>query len=351
MKKLFLTILCACFALLPAFASDIEVTAPATGASWKIGTTQTVQWTFSGLPATTKVHILLWQGGTNLGKIAKQYPIGSNGQGSFSWNVGDVLDVPPAAAGSGYFIKVRTVDDACAGVGGTFSLTSGSTISGPQASQLGHDYNLVPKKAKPELPGVSDAQVKAIQVTEPKAGDVLNPTAGYLIRWKFINIPQGDTSLTLLRDGQPAGTPGGSITDPNEFLWNLELQPPDPGNYKVAVETLDQLHRGLSGTFTVSEQGEIDPVFPGQGMVFSNGSSQEIQWRRTGNIQKLNLVLKKTDSNWEQALATDVDAKLEKLTVVLAPGQYGQYKIEFKYSVAGGFSYIYTGAFTIQVEP
>jgi hypothetical protein len=348
MKKMILVILCACFALLPAFAANIQVTAPAEGASWKIGTTQTVQWTFSGLPAATKVHVLLWHEGTNLGKIAKQYPIGSNGQGSFSWSVGAVEDAPAAVAGSGYSIKVRTVDDTTADVSGTFSLTSGSTISGPQASQLEHNFDLVPKKNQPAMPGVADAQVKMIQVTQPQAGDVLDPTSTYLIRWKFINVPQGDTSLTLLRDGQPAGIPGGSITDPNEFRWNLELQPPDPGNYKVAVETLDKLYRGLSGMFTIEEQGSIEAISPGQGMLFFNGSSQEVKWKRVGNIQRLNITLKKVGSNWEQVLATDVDAKLETLTLVFSPGQYGQYKIEFKYTVDGGFSYIYSGAFTIQ---
>src|SRR5512137_1014781 len=82
MKTLSLLILCALFVRLPAQAALIQVTAPAAGASWKIGTTQSVQWSFSGIPATAKVHVLLWQNGSKLGKIADTLDIGANGQGS-----------------------------------------------------------------------------------------------------------------------------------------------------------------------------------------------------------------------------------------------------------------------------
>ena len=92
MKRLSLLILCALFASLSIQAAAIQVTAPAAGASWKIGTAQTVQWTFSGIPATAKVHVFLWQNGAKLGKIADTIDIGANGQGSFSWNVGAVLN-------------------------------------------------------------------------------------------------------------------------------------------------------------------------------------------------------------------------------------------------------------------
>lgn len=344
MNKLALTIVCACFALLPSFAADIQVLAPAAGAAWKIGTTQTVQWTYSGLPATTKVHVLLWQGGTNLGKIAKQYPIGNNGQGSFSWNVGDVLDVPPASAGSGYFIKVRTVDDACAGVGGTFSLTSGP---GLQAPQLESNYELV-KKTKPEIPAVSGAQVKMLQVSEPVAGAALDPTGAAKIAWKFVNIPESDVSITLLRDGQPDELLFGSITAGHEFTWDLSEKQPDPGTCRIAVETLDKAHRGLSGAFSIRELGQIEPLFPFQDLSIYDDTSLDVQWKRVGNIQKVDLVLKKTDDSWQKVLAVGVDAKLEKKNVTFNFDQYGQFVIEFNYTADGEIVNVASGVFTIK---
>jgi hypothetical protein len=349
MKKLSLAILCVCFALLPAFAADIEVTAPTAGASWKIGTTQTVQWTFTGLPAATKVHILLWQGGANLGKIAKQYSIGSNGQGSFSWNVGDVLDVPPAVAGSGYFIKVRTVDDACAGISGTFNLTSASSgpvMQNPDPSQLQSSYELG-HKVKPELPGVTGAQVKMIQVSEPQAGAVLDPTGAAKLAWKFINIPESDVSITLLRDGQPDELLFGSITAGHEFTWDLSSMQPDPGTCRIAVVTLDKKYHGKSGAFSIKELGQIEPVFPFQDLPIYDDTSLDVQWKRVGNIQKVDLILKKTDASWQKVLATGVDAKLEKKNVTFNFDQYGQFVIEFNYTVDGETVNVSSGVFTI----
>ncbi len=216
MKKLSLAILCACFALLPAFAADIQVTAPAAGASWKIGTTQTVQWTFSGLPATTKVHILLWQGGTNLGKIAKQHRHRQQRPGQLQLERGRC---PGRPARRGRFRLLHQGQDRGRrlrlGVSGTFSLTSGSTISGPQASQLEHNYELVPKKTKPDMPGVNGAQVQddpGHRAPRQETPWTRPPLAHPL---EVHQRSQGDTSpSTLLRDGQPARSLGGSITDP-----------------------------------------------------------------------------------------------------------------------------------------
>jgi len=348
MKKLTLAIVCYCFALLPAFAAEIQVTAPAAGTSWKIGTTQTVQWTFSGLPASTKVHVLLWHEGTNLGKIAKQHPVGTNGAGSFSWSVGAIEDAPAASVGSGYTIKVRTVDDTAAGNSGSFSLTSGSTMSGPQASQLEHNYDLVPKKTKPAMPGVSGAQLKMLQVTAPQAGAVLDPTAFSDISWKFVNIPASNVSITLLRDGQQIAVLAANIPDPGEFHWDLKVQNPDPGTYKVAVEKEDKEHRGLSGAFSIKEKGAIQSIFPDlEGMPFYNDMSFDAQWKRTGNIQLLNITLERKDSNWEQTLAAGVAAKLEKQNVSLGSIEGGVYRIRYTHSEDGGFSSSYSPYFNV----
>ncbi|GEM_PF-2943037 len=350
MKTSCLLILCVLCMTLPALAASIQVTTPAANTSWKINTTKAIQWDFTGIDAAATVRIILWKGGDKIGIIANQLAIGANGQGSYSWKVGSVMDAEAAAPGSGYFIKVRTTDDTASGQSGTFSMIRDATTPGSPTSQPGSQYQFAPKPGQ-VLPGTSSAQLKRIQVTSPKAGDVLAPTGTYGIYWNFVNIPAVDVSLTLLRDGEPAGTPNGSSSDANGLHWNLNLQPPDPGTYKVAVETLDHAYRGLSGAFMVDEQGWIEPLFPNQGMTFVNGSSQEVRWKRAGNIQKLDLTLHRDGTSWSQSLAVGVDAKLEKLAVVLNPGESGQYRITFKYTMDGGYSYAHSGNFTIQVAP
>lgn len=349
MKPSILFSLCALLLAVPTLAASIQVTAPASACSWKLNSTKIIQWNFSGIDAAAKVRIILWKGGDKIGTIASQLAIGANGQGSYSWKVGSLTDAAAAAPGSGYFVKVRTTDDTASALSGTFSILKDVATLSTATTHPGSYYKPAPKPQE-NLPATSSAQIKMIQVSQPKAGDVLAATGTYPIHWNFVNIPDSEVTLTLLRAGEPAGTPGGEATESKEFYWNLALQPPDPGTYKVAVETLDHAHRGLSGSFTVEEQGAIEPQFPGQGMLFMNGSSQEIRWKRVGNIQKLDLTLKKADSGWEQTLAAGVDAKLEKLAVVLSPGEYGQYNIEFKYTIDGGHSYVYSGYFTIQVN-
>ncbi len=350
MKRSVLLSLCLLFVTLPVTAASIEVTAPAAAGSWKLNTVKTIQWNFSGIDASATVRIILWKGGDKIGIIANQLPIGANGQGSYAWNVGSVQDAPAAAAGAGYFVKVRTTDDTASGQSGAFTLLKDATTLNSPASQPGSQYHYA-KKSPPTLPGASSAQVKRIQVDAPKAGDVLSPTGTYAIHWKFINLPVSEVSLALLRDGEPVATPNGSTRETFQLDWNLGLQPPDPGTYKIAVETLDHAHRGLSGLFTVEEQGWIEPRYPLQGMQLENNSSQEIRWKRVGNIQKLNLALLPLGGGGKQTLAAGADAKLEKLAVVLNPGAAGQYKIEFQYTVGGGCSYVYSEPFTIQVAP
>jgi hypothetical protein len=61
----------------------------------------------------------------------------------------------------------------------------------------------------------------------------------------------------------------------------------------------------------------------------------------------VDLVLKKTDYSWQKVLAIGVDAKLEKKNVTFNFDQYGQFVIEFNYTVDGAIVNVGTGVFTI----
>ena len=135
---------------------------------------------------------------------------------------------------------------------------------------------------------------------------------------------------------------------PRPFHWDLNALNPDPGTCKIVVETLDKAHRGLSGAFSIKELGQIEPLFPFQDLPIYDDTSLDVQWKRVGNIQKVTLVLKKTDYSWQKILATGVDAKLEKKNVTFNFDQYGQFVIEFNYNVDGENVSVASGVFTIQ---
>jgi len=82
--------------------SAITVTSPNGGEDWPGGSTQTIRWTYHGLPGS-HVKIDLLKGPTILTNITASTPIGSEGTGSFSWQVPS--DIPPD---SDYRIRVSS---------------------------------------------------------------------------------------------------------------------------------------------------------------------------------------------------------------------------------------------------
>ena len=88
MKQTWIVFLLIMLAALPGVAAVITVKTPVAGESIVIGAAKPITWTFSGLPETTKVLIVLWRNGSKLGAIAQDQGIGSSGQGSYGWTAG-----------------------------------------------------------------------------------------------------------------------------------------------------------------------------------------------------------------------------------------------------------------------
>ena len=83
-------------------ASSITVTTPNGGERWRRGTSQTISWNYAGSPGST-VKIVLLKGSVEVGTIADNRAIGSNGKGSYTWHISSSL-----ASGSNYKISVRS---------------------------------------------------------------------------------------------------------------------------------------------------------------------------------------------------------------------------------------------------
>ncbi len=67
-------------------SSSITVIFPNGGENWQAGSTQTIQWSYTGNPGSD-MKIELLKGGVTVNTIIASTPLGSSGSGSYSWNI------------------------------------------------------------------------------------------------------------------------------------------------------------------------------------------------------------------------------------------------------------------------
>jgi len=294
-KVLLLNALIAAYGMLA--AQSITVVSPPAGTDWKTGSSQQITWTYSGLPDSTKIVLILWRNNVKVGSITQQVPIGSSGQGSHPWTVNTFQDSP----GTGYSIKVRNAENTVSAVSGSF------TISAPASTGLGSSLALA-KLAK-KMPPITHA-IKTIVVTSPKSGDSLSPYDTLYVNWNKFGAMDAHVQIALLRNGALAATLAASAANSGGFSQNLALlPPPDPGTYTIRVKTLDNTLQDESEPFAISESGSILVLSPKGGEVWESGTVHEVAWERLGNVQKLDIKLVR-EGVTVATMAQDVDAKL-----------------------------------------
>jgi hypothetical protein len=115
MKKILLILMFGALLAAPVFAVTLTITQPIGGELCK-GTHYTIKWTASGV--TTPVKLALRQGGSLVGVIKENIPVGTT---QFDWVVGD-YEGGSAGPGTGYKIRVRTQDNGPYDDGGTFNI-------------------------------------------------------------------------------------------------------------------------------------------------------------------------------------------------------------------------------------
>lgn len=110
--------------------ASFTITSPEAGDVLAAGNNYTINWTYTGDPGDT-VNLTLYTGSKSLYRIASNVPVGSGGNGSYSWKVQSVY-VPE---GSDYKIRIFTPStvNRVESLSETFSVTHDS--SGQQTSQ------------------------------------------------------------------------------------------------------------------------------------------------------------------------------------------------------------------------
>jgi len=346
MKRTWTAILLVILASVPALAASITVTAPASGASLEIGTVKPVTWTFSGLPATTKVRIVLWLSGSAQGTIVEDQAIGSNGQGSYGWSVGTYTG-GPAVAGPGYRVRVRTMDNAVSAFSEIFALSD----------KPGNTGNTTIHQPIKGIPQFGQTGHPCLVVTAPKKNDSCDPGNTIYIKWNHAPNQDANVSITLLRTGKGSllngVTVAASTANNGSFSWTPPSPMLAPGLCKLRIKTLDGKCEALSDEFMIAEVGGIELLTPKGGEVWESGSSHAVTWQRLGNIQTLEILLNR-EGSWTHVLAQGVDAKLGTKTCTFVRGDTDGanpicYKVFINHSGANTVSP--SGCFTLTGNP
>jgi hypothetical protein len=96
----------------------ISVKTPVSGAVWKANSVQQITWTYTAV--TGDVNIFLYKDGVLKGQVAENIPVANL---AFAWTVGLLTTGKSVATGTGYQVRVKTVDGKVTGRSrGTFTI-------------------------------------------------------------------------------------------------------------------------------------------------------------------------------------------------------------------------------------
>jgi hypothetical protein len=209
----------------------ITVTAPNGGETWKVGTTQTVQWSYTGNPGPT-VKVQLLKAGTLHSTVAAAAPVGTGGKGTYEWSIPTGL-----GAGNEYTIRViSTADTSCKDVS-----DAAFTIEKP---------------------------VVSISVKTPNGGETWDAGTSQTIQWTFSGNP-GDSVKIQLWKGEALNrtivksTPIGS-GGAGSFAWLVPAGLAAGSDYTIRViSTANAKYQDASdGSFTIARVQPLPNLTP-----------------------------------------------------------------------------------------
>lgn len=230
-----------------ALPQSIQVTSPKGGEVWMLNSAKTITWIAKGFPAGTLARLTLLLNGTKVGDIVVKVPIG---QGSWNWAKAGSYIGGTAAAGKGYEVRVRDMNNAYKGAKSPapFTLDSLSVIS-----QSALTKNL-------GLSGAVLGVINAIPVTSPGQGQSFKPGEALWINWDKAKIAAyAQVALDVFSPDKkikvgPIGTAGSSLRDNTgkyeAYIFNDRYE--WGKDYVIRVATPDEKYVGWSGVFHVT---------------------------------------------------------------------------------------------------
>jgi precorrin isomerase len=234
---------------------SITVTSPNGGENWAAGSTQTIQWAYTGNPGSY-VKIELLKGGVLNRTISSSRSIGTAGSGSYSWPIPSAL-----AGGSDYQVRVTSTTNSAY----TDASDGNFTITGPTPP--------------------------SITVTSPKGGENWAAGSTQTIQWAYTGNPGSYVKIELLKGGVlnlaissscSIGTAGSG-----SYSWPIPSALAGGSDYQVRVtSTTNSAYTDASdGNFTITgpTPPSITVTSPKGGENWAAGSTQTIQWAYTGN--------------------------------------------------------------------
>jgi len=228
----------------------ITVIAPNGGEEWQQGSTQTIQWNYTGNPGPT-VKIEALRGDTVLATITPGTSAGSGGSGSMNLTL-------------------------------------------PMNTPLGTDFRIrISSTSNAIYTDTSDAPFKivantgsSISVVSPSGGENYVQGSMQTIQWDYIGDPgptvkiealRGETVLATVASSYPIGSSGSGSYD-----LKFPYSTPVGSDFRIKVtSTSNPAWSDTSGTFTISPA--ITVLSPDGGEEWKQGSTHPITWTYSGN--------------------------------------------------------------------
>lgn len=245
-----------------ALNQTLVITAPNSTSIWTPGATSTITWLKQGTQ-DANVKIYLYQGISTLIKtIARK----TSNDGSYDWRVHRNLQ-----PGSDYFIRVQTVDDMISDDSDKFSII-----------------------------------VPSITITAPVAGSTWQRGIMHIIAWNKEGLMNADVKIELLNKNKVVLTIANSTANNGSFDWTIPATQALASTYKIRIITVDNLVKGESGIFTISNTSGLVLLAPNGDGILKPALRQLIRWQGDHSVLEVKLEFSRDNGSTFSTIADHV---------------------------------------------
>ncbi len=243
-------------AAISAFTGSITVTAPNGGECWKIGSTQNITWSSSGVSGNLK--ITLFKDGSLIGVIADNV---NYALGTYAWTVGSYAG-GTAVPGTGYTVKIKEKTTTVADQSNTAFTLSQLTVTAPNG-------------------GENWARLTTENIT-----------------WNAANVC-GNLKITLWKDGVLVGVIADNVNPAlGIYAWSVGSYTGGTAavgtGYKIKLKSRTSVttdDSDASFNIITGVPGTITVTTPNGGESWTKGSAKNITWGSTGGVGNVKITL------------------------------------------------------------